>query len=241
MSPVGAGGCTADLPSTIRITFALSSLGVMSPPVEMPPSRQWIVRPAGTSPNPADMNSICGQVGRERLESGPRRSNGIRMKVSKLASLLISACMHLLIALAARDVALGRVEQRSSARVSRSAPARPFMMLPALAKRQPGQRAQRAAVPYGQSNFDRIGPLTVTSMPPILSIRSLNSAKLTTTRWLTGMSVYAETVRAASRGPPTWKAVLILLAAVTRDLDAQVARDREVVEPPVVRDRCAGA
>ena len=30
----------ADLPSTIRITFALSSLGVMSPPVEVPPRRQ---------------------------------------------------------------------------------------------------------------------------------------------------------------------------------------------------------
>ena len=45
MSPDGAGGWTADFPSTIRITLALSSLGVMSLPVEVPPSRQWIVLP----------------------------------------------------------------------------------------------------------------------------------------------------------------------------------------------------
>jgi hypothetical protein len=79
-------------------------------------------------------------------------------------------------------------------------------------KRQPRQRAHRASLPYGQSNFERIGPGTTMSIPPIASMRSRNSAKLTTTRWLTGMSVYVATVRAASRGPPTWKAVLILAA-----------------------------
>ena len=55
--------------------------------------------------------------------------------------------------------------------------------------RQPGQRAQRASVPYGQSNFDWIFSVTTMSIPPTASIRSLNSAKLTTTMWLIGMSV----------------------------------------------------
>ena len=55
--------------------------------------------------------------------------------------------------------------------------------------RQPGQRAQRASVPYGQSNFDWIFSGDDDVDPADASIRSLNSAKFTTTMWLIGMSV----------------------------------------------------
>ena len=85
----------------------------------------------------------------------------------------------------------------------------PLMCWLPLAKRQPGQRLHRTDVAYGQSNFDRIGRGTTTSIPPTLSIRSRNSRKFTMITWLTGMSVYEATVRIASRGPPTWNAVLI--------------------------------
>src|SRR3954447_14031147 len=91
VSPDGAGGWTADLPSTIRITLALSSLGVMSLPVEVPPSRQWIVLPARNFAQPSDMKSFVERS----VASGFRRLppiRGSRMNVEKLASLLMVAC-----------------------------------------------------------------------------------------------------------------------------------------------------
>ena len=86
---------------------------------------------------------------------------------------------------------------------------RPSMCCRPLAKRQPFQLSQRAAL-YGQSNlFERIGAGTLMSIPPMLSIRCLKLRKSTTITWLIVSPVKSWIVRTASGMPPTGNAVLI--------------------------------
>ena len=67
-----------------------------------------------------------------------------------------------------------------------------------------------SGVGYGQSNrFERIGFGTFTVIPPSALIRSLKSAKLTTTTWLMSRPVNVRIVLIASAGPPIWNAALI--------------------------------
>jgi len=63
---------------------------------------------------------------------------------------------------------------------------------------------------YGQSNLlDRIGAGTLTSMPPMLSIRLLKLRKSTIITWLISSPVRLSIVRTVSPAPPSWNAELI--------------------------------
>ena len=103
-----------------------------------------------------------------------------------------------------------------------------------LSKCQPGQVAHWASVFSGQPNFERIGRGTLTSTPPTASIRSGKRCRSMIATWLTG-TPSSRIVRIASGAPPIWYATFTLSNAVPGDLDAQVARDREVRDSVAAR------
>ena len=143
--------------------------------------------------------------------------NGIRRNVPKLVTSSAIDCDHLLLALAAGDVVLGRVElvladarvDERPAAVHRAAPPCEPPAGPAVALGRRSRRGSRTCW-RGSASARRSSRLRACRS------RSWNLAKSTTTTWLTGTPVSASTVLIASVGPPYAYAALTLSGAAAR-------------------------